>query len=75
MTEQWNITTEYRQALRRAWRIKAAAQGLVCIICCKVPSLERREEFYDTGLCAACAGGDAAPNRGGGKPPGNAAEN
>lgn len=33
----------------------ASAQGMVCLVCRDVPALEQRGEFYDTGLCAACA--------------------
>ena len=40
---------------RIAWRIMAKSQGLVCLICGKVPAWERRPEFYDTGLCRGCA--------------------
>lgn len=40
---------------RAAWRTRAAAQGLVCFVCGEIPDLERRGEFYDTGLCGACA--------------------
>jgi hypothetical protein len=40
---------------RAAWRTRAAAQGLVCLVCGEIPALERRAAFYDTGLCGACA--------------------
>ncbi len=40
---------------RTAWRLKAKIQGLVCLVCGKIPALERRPEFYDTGLCRGCA--------------------
>jgi hypothetical protein len=46
------------QNARIAWKLKATSQGLVCLICGKVPMLERREVFYDTGLCRVCAGED-----------------
>jgi hypothetical protein len=40
---------------QRAWQLKAASQGLVCLVCGRVPALERRPLFYDTGLCRDCA--------------------
>lgn len=43
------------QIKRAAWKVVAAAQGMVCLVCRDVPAFERRGEFYDTGLCAACA--------------------
>ena len=47
---------EYTDAHRAIWHNKASSQGLVCVICGRVPALERREAFYDTGLCRFCAG-------------------
>jgi hypothetical protein len=44
--------TPAQQAL---WHAKAASQGLVCLICGRVPTLEHRHAFYDTGLCTSCA--------------------
>lgn len=38
-----------------AWTLTARLQGIVCVICGKPPALHRRAEFYDTGLCRACA--------------------
>jgi hypothetical protein len=37
------------------WRETAVRQGLLCLICSEVPSLEHRDAFYDTGLCEACS--------------------
>ena len=48
---------------RIAWRIKAQAQGLVCMICGRIPRLERRELFYDTGICQACEEVSASASR------------
>lgn len=45
---------EITAAYRAIWHAKAIGQGLVCVICGRVPRLERRPEFFDTGLCAAC---------------------
>lgn len=45
----------YTESERKAWRDRAAAQGLVCVVCGEIPKLERRPEFYDTGLCRSCA--------------------
>jgi hypothetical protein len=43
------------KALQAAWRSRAAAQGLVCFVCGAIPAIEDRDQFYDTGLCGACA--------------------
>lgn len=45
----------YTEQQRDAWTRVAKAQGLVCFICCEPPALHRRHEFYDSGLCRACA--------------------
>jgi len=44
----------YNEELQNNWRQTAMRQGLLCLICSEVPSLEHRAEFYDTGLCEAC---------------------
>ncbi len=41
--------------LLQAWKTKAVAQGILCLVCGAAPSLEHREAFYDTGLCNTCA--------------------
>lgn len=46
----------YTEAQRAGWRDQAVRQGLVCVVCGQTPMLERRHAFYDTGLCASCAG-------------------
>jgi hypothetical protein len=38
-----------------AWSRIARSQGLVCIVCKEPPAAQRRAEFYDSGLCRACA--------------------
>jgi hypothetical protein len=55
MTHEPDRTPATLAVRRAAWRAKAAAQGLVCLVCGEIPALERREHFYDTGLCGACA--------------------
>ena len=45
----------YSEELRQNWRQTAVRQGLLCLVCSQAPSLEHRAEFYDTGLCEACA--------------------
>jgi hypothetical protein len=42
------------QAARDQWRRLASMQGMLCISCLEVPSLEHRHAFYDTGLCEEC---------------------
>jgi hypothetical protein len=37
------------------WRETAVRQGILCLVCSEVPSLEHREAFYDTGLCEICS--------------------
>ena len=44
------------EAAAQAWKSTARAQGLVCMICGDPPALAKRHEFYDSGLCRACAG-------------------
>lgn len=39
---------------RAAWHAMASSQGLVCVLCGRVPRLERRPDFFDTGLCRDC---------------------
>ena len=46
------------QIARRAWRERAAREGIYCFDCLDVPALEHRQAYYDTGLCERCA---AAP--------------
>ena len=48
------IPSTYSDELQQSWRQTAVRQGLLCLICSEVPSLEYRAEFYDTGLCEAC---------------------
>jgi hypothetical protein len=38
-----------------SWREAAVRQGLLCLVCSEVPSLEHRAAFYDTGLCETCS--------------------
>ncbi len=38
-----------------SWRETAVRQGLLCLVCSEVPSLEHRAAFYDTGLCETCS--------------------
>jgi hypothetical protein len=45
----------YSEELKWTWRETAVRQGLLCLVCSQVPSLEHRAEFYDTGLCEACS--------------------
>lgn len=45
----------YTEEQRKAWRRAARGQGLVCLLCGEPPALHRRHEFYDSGLCRACA--------------------
>ena len=40
--------------IQAAWRRKAYAQGILCMICCEPPKFENREKFYDTGVCEVC---------------------
>lgn len=47
--------TVYSEDVRLTWRQTAVRQGLLCLVCSEVPSLEHRAEFYDTGLCEACS--------------------
>jgi hypothetical protein len=44
----------YSEALKWTWRETAVRQGILCLVCSQVPSLEHRAEFYDTGLCEDC---------------------
>ena len=46
---------QYTDTHRALWRAKAMSQGIVCVVCGRVPRLERRPAFFDTGLCRACA--------------------
>jgi hypothetical protein len=51
-------------AVSKAWLIVARQQGIVCVVCGSPPALERRAEFYDTGLCRSCAAQiDAEPTK------------
>jgi hypothetical protein len=45
----------HSEADAAAWAMIAKQQGLVCMVCGKPPALQRREEFYDSGLCRSCA--------------------
>lgn len=49
------VSQEVLTIRREAWRTRAVAQGLFCFVCGEVPSLERRDQYYDTGLCDGCA--------------------
>ena len=42
-------------SVQDAWRKRAYAQGVLCLICCEPPRFEQREEFYDTGVCEFCS--------------------
>jgi hypothetical protein len=44
-------------AARDQWRRLATMQGMLCMSCNAIPSLEHRHAFYDTGLCETCAEG------------------
>ena len=37
------------------WRQTALRQGLLCLVCSNVPSLDHRDAFYDTGVCETCS--------------------
>ncbi len=41
--------------LQLRWRETAVRQGLLCLVCTEVPSLDHRDAFYDTGLCESCS--------------------
>jgi hypothetical protein len=45
----------YTDEQKAAWKTIADAQGIVCVICLNAPALQRRDAFYDTGLCRHCA--------------------
>lgn len=45
----------FNEPVRLAWKRKAEAQGIVCLLCKNVPRLERRAAFFGTGLCARCS--------------------
>jgi hypothetical protein len=45
----------HSEADAAAWAMIAKQQGLVCMVCGTPPALQRRQEFYDSGLCRACA--------------------
>ena len=49
------IRTIYTEEVHESWRQTAVRQGLLCLICTQVPSLDHRAEFYDTGVCETCA--------------------
>ena len=49
------MLTVYTEQQRDAWKRIARAQGLVCHVCLEPPALHRRNEFYNPGLCRACA--------------------
>jgi hypothetical protein len=55
MTEDTSQADALTDAHRAMWHALASSQGLVCLICGRVPRLERRPDFYDTGLCRDCA--------------------
>ncbi len=42
-------------SVQEAWRQRAYAQGVLCLICCEPPRFEQRAEFYDTGVCEICS--------------------
>jgi len=42
-------------SVQEAWRQRAYAQGVLCLICCNPPRFEQRAEFYDTGVCEFCS--------------------
>jgi hypothetical protein len=42
-------------SVQEAWRRRAYAQGILCLICCEPPRFEQRTEFYDTGVCEFCS--------------------
>jgi RNA polymerase-binding transcription factor DksA len=63
MTHLTETAFAYTEAQRAGWQAQAARQGLVCVVCGQTPKLERRHAFYDTGLCADCAGELAAESR------------
>jgi hypothetical protein len=54
MEDALTIPSTYSEELQNNWRQTAMRQGLLCLICSQVPSLDHRAEFYDTGLCEAC---------------------
>ena len=43
------------QDLQWTWRQTALRQGLLCLVCSGVPSLDHRDAFYDTGVCETCS--------------------
>ena len=49
------VTPVISHDLQPTWRETAVRQGLLCLVCSEVPSLEHREAFYDTGLCEVCS--------------------
>ena len=49
------MQTRFTEEQRIAWRQVAQGQGLVCLICHEPPALHKRDAFYDSGLCRACA--------------------
>jgi hypothetical protein len=49
------VRAVYSEELIEGWRQTAVRQGLLCLICSEVPSLEHRAAFYDTGVCETCA--------------------
>jgi hypothetical protein len=49
------VTPVASHDLQSTWRETAVRQGLLCLVCSEVPSLEHREAFYDTGLCETCS--------------------
>lgn len=55
MQDDNRLENDVTDVTRRAWRQMALGQGLVCVVCKNVPKLERRGEFFDTGLCARCS--------------------
>jgi hypothetical protein len=54
MEDALTIPSTYSEELQNNWRQTAMRQGLLCLICSEVPTLEHRAAFYDTGLCEAC---------------------
>lgn len=51
-----NNNIEAINSTQEAWRRRAFAQGILCLICCEPPRFEQRDEFYDTGVCEYCNG-------------------
>jgi hypothetical protein len=49
------VTPVASHDLQSAWRETAVRQGLLCLVCSEVPSLDHRDAFYDTGLCESCS--------------------